>query len=269
MLMTCIIVLGAISASAKGNVEFGIRGGLSKATQTTERTSWVSYLRQVPPDPTPDNFSTGSRSGFQVGAFVTINLGSYLAIQPELIYTKKGVNVQGTLTHGISDVPYNTATHNLTEEIRLTYIEIPILVKFRIPTHGNVKPSFFAGPAYSFKHAASEGINYQLLEYYDLDPHFQGIFHLDGQPDISNLTVPDIGLVVGGDIKISDGSVSFILDVRYTIGMSHVYKDVDPEIFTDPRHIYKWYPVADFYTGKASDAKNRALSVSIGLSFSP
>ncbi len=266
-LTACFIALGAISASAQGRVEFGIRGGLNLATQSTENTGWVSIVRDETYGSRPtDNFSASSRSGYQLGTFATFNLGSFLAIQPELLYTEKGIKVEGRLAETPDNTPGNvTLRYDLAEEIKLTYLEIPVLVKFRIPIHGSVEPSLFAGPAFAFGAAGREDTELRLRVSNETLA-FDETFTIN--TDINNLRGLDIGLVVGGDIKIRSGSTSFILDARYTVGIRAAYKDIDLESLHNSLAGDTERPIADFHTGKASDAKNRALSITVGTSYS-
>ena len=74
--------------------------------------------------------------GFAVGGFVTYSINEIFAIQPELLYTMKGA--KGTCEWD-----------GLCEEWKdkLTYLEIPVLAKFTIPTEGKIAPNLFIGPA--------------------------------------------------------------------------------------------------------------------------
>lgn len=62
-----------------------------------------------------DNYETKAIIGFHVGAYTTFNLGRNFAIQPELVYSTQGGTIEGG---------------GFTEDIKLNYFNIPIMVKF-------------------------------------------------------------------------------------------------------------------------------------------
>lgn len=262
---TClsIIIMASVSTPARTSKEYGFRVGLNMTTQSTESTGFVSTFRSVERGWSFfDDYAAHTRTGFQIGGFITFDLNAQFSIQPEFLYTEKGVKVEGVGTMRNGDLYF---VYNFHEKIKLTYLEIPVLVKFRFPTQGKLRPSLFAGPALALNLSGSEQIDLQAAMSGGPDE-----LTLHGNPDITNLKGSDIGLVVGGDIKILTGSANFILDVRYTIGTSEVFEDVDPDsipIIDFDELFPSKFPVAHFQTGEASDAKNRAFSITLGVSF--
>lgn len=82
-----------------------------------------------------DNFDAESQLGLAFGGFVSVPIGSYFAIQPELLFSQKGYKATGKLL-GLS---YEfTHTSN--------WIDIPILFAFK-PSPNIV---LLAGPQYSY-----------------------------------------------------------------------------------------------------------------------
>ena len=82
-----------------------------------------------------------NRTAFTGGAFFTLELGSILAIQPEVLLTMKGTRA--------SNPTQNFTTGDLT--LSMDYIEIPLLLKAYIPVKNpNLRPNLFAGPAIAF-----------------------------------------------------------------------------------------------------------------------
>ena len=79
------------------------------------------------------------RVGFTGGLFMTYAPIDWIVIQPELLYTQKGSKLKGTWPV----IGTGEAT------LKLDYIEIPVLVKLRLPL-GGFKPNIFAGPSFSF-----------------------------------------------------------------------------------------------------------------------
>lgn len=81
------------------------------------------------------DFRADGKAGFVGGAFLSIPIGTYLGVQPEVLFSQKGFQGSGTfLTYPYE---YSTTTN---------YLDVPILFVF--------KPSPFlsilAGPQYSF-----------------------------------------------------------------------------------------------------------------------
>jgi hypothetical protein len=128
-----------------------------------------------------------SRTGFLIGGFATIDFGAPVLVQPELTYVQKGASAE------IND-------SDITQ--KLDYIEIPVLVKYKIPA-GGFSPNLFAGPALGFNINAERSNG-------------------DTQ-DISDSTSgTEFGLYLGAgaDFGLSAGTLS--VDARYNLGLSNI-----------------------------------------------
>ncbi len=81
------------------------------------------------------SFTADPKAGFVAGGFVSIPLGKYLGIQPEVLYSQKGFKAQGTLL-GSRYTMTRTTSH----------LDVPVLIQ--------VKPAEFinivGGPVYSY-----------------------------------------------------------------------------------------------------------------------
>jgi hypothetical protein len=95
-----MMVVSLITISSFAQISVGAKGGLN-----------LSSLNGI----NADNYETKAKVGFHVGGFVTFNLGRNFAIQPELLYSTQG----GTIESG-----------NITEDLKLNYFNIPVMVKF-------------------------------------------------------------------------------------------------------------------------------------------
>ena len=140
---------------------------------------------------------SGFKSGVCLGAFMTFNISSVFAIQPELLYTQKGDKYED------EDEFFGT----LKAWTMLDYLEIPILAKFSIPTKGKVTPNLFFGPAVAFK-TRSKG----RLE----------IEGLSVEVDIEDVSGVDLGLALGAGVGIVAGPGEVVVDARYTLGLTSV-----------------------------------------------
>lgn len=78
--------------------------------------------------------------GFAAGGFVTLGLSPSFALQPELLFVQKGAK--------------DESDPNLTATIKLSYLEMPLLAKFRLPAKGNggqISPHAYGGGAIAFR----------------------------------------------------------------------------------------------------------------------
>ncbi len=259
-----LLAFAAVTVSAQPGIELGIKGGLGMASLSDENVGFVSLIRSADfPVDYRDTYEAKSLSGFQIGGFATFNLSSSFALQPEFIYCKKGGKVQGD---GILSDMGTTSTYAVDEQIELTYLEIPILVKFKIPTQGKLQPTIFAGPALALNLSAKSDFELTIIrdDGGPIDSETLG-----GKADISNNKSTDIGLVFGGDLKLKAGSANFVLDVRYTLGTSKLFEDVHPDEIPEFDFDGPWpsdFPNAHWETGVAPDMKSRVFSIMLGVS---
>ena len=139
-----------------------------------------------------------SKWGLCAGGFIQFNISKVLAIQPEFLYTMKGARMEEEVLGETLKVAYN-----------LSYLEVPVLVKFMIPTPGGVKPSLFVGPAVAIKLGAKMKVEYAG----DTDED-------DVSDDVENT---EFGLIIGGGLDF--GKIMF--DVRYNLGLTtlSIYED--------------------------------------------
>ena len=133
-------------------------------------------------DENKQDFTADGKAGFAAGAFLSIPIGRYLGVQPEVMFSQKGFQGSGSfLTY-----PYDYSTTT-------TYIDIPLLVTF--------KPSPFvsivAGPQYSFLLSerntfSSPNFTSEELEEYEND----------------NIRKNTLGLQVGADFNLNHFVIS-------------------------------------------------------------
>jgi hypothetical protein len=102
------------------SVHFGIKAGINMANAVSGSG--------------PD-FSSKNRNGFVGGGFVSIPIGKYLGIQPELLFSQKGTNAQGTING--EAYTFKRTTNS---------IDIPVLFQVKPIPH----LAIVAGPQLSF-----------------------------------------------------------------------------------------------------------------------
>jgi hypothetical protein len=108
------------SPDTRENAYFGIKGGYNYANVQ---------------DTQGENFIADGRAGVALGAFLTIPIGKFIGIQPEILFSQKGFHATGTMFGS----PYN-----LTR--RSNYLDVPILISLK-PTS---QITLVAGPQFSY-----------------------------------------------------------------------------------------------------------------------
>lgn len=164
-----------------------------------------------------------SLTAFSAGVFFNLSLPGPISIQPEVLYSQKGAK---------------STSSSYTSSINLTYIEIPILLKFNIPLApaAPVKPNVFAGPAAGFLITAKAKI--------DPAPPAPFPAETDIKDEFTNM---DLGVVMGVGLDIDLVAVQLTIDARYFLGLNTLDKNEDPTTHTK------------------EDVKNRTASVNIGI----
>jgi len=192
---------------------------------------------------------SGTIGGFAGGAFLTYNITPRLAIQPELMYVRKGTGDNNFL---------------FGDGYKIGYLEFPVLLKYNFSSEKRLIPSVFLGPAVSTLLSAEVYQDRFLFsdERYDVK---------DGMKSV------DFGLVFGGEVAFrSTRAVKFFLDVRYTLGLVNI---IDPEKWNENRRIVDegdfdlgpwtihWIDYDRPLIDENAEAKNRVFTFLIGIRF--
>lgn len=175
LLIAAFVGLAALPGPAAADIRLGLKAGGNMARPTgLDAQDPLAVLR--------------SRVGFQGGLFLAVDLGRTVAIQYEVLYTMKGAT-------------YVALDGSYTDKLHADYIEVPLLVKVRIPARG-VQPFLFGGPTVGFKlreKLVSNGAEVPLEE--------------------ALLKNNDYGAIVGAGLDLGP---RLALDVRYSLGAQKV-----------------------------------------------
>jgi hypothetical protein len=116
--------ISAMTAVALGTIAFSAEA---------QRAKEVGILAGVASNSiSGDDFDgTASRTGFRGGVYLTVPVGTSMAIEPEVLYAQKGINDEN------SDLHLNNG-----------YIEVPVLFRYNFNPEGG--PYILAGPAIGF-----------------------------------------------------------------------------------------------------------------------
>ncbi len=154
-----------------------------------------------------EDFIADGKVGIVVGVFAFIPIGPFLGIQPEVLFSQKGYNAQGSLLGSSYDI---TRTTN--------FLDIPILVGFK-PVE-NV--TLLAGPQFSY--LLSQNIKYESGK---------TTFEQAEQFENDNIRRNTLGFLIGLDVTIKQ----FIVGGR--AGWDLQKNDGDGNSLT-PRYKNQW-----------------------------
>jgi hypothetical protein len=175
------LVLGLSPAFAQ-SIGAGARGGLNLAD------IHGSEMEDV---------DTEMKMGFCGGGFVNLSIAGVLAIQPEVLFSMKGYQLD-------TEVLGETMKGSLA----LNYVEIPILIKVIMPVPGAIKPNIFVGPALGVKLSARTETEFGSVTV---------------EEDVSEyVTTTDFAIVLGGGIDFWAPMGKLVLDARYTLGLTTI-----------------------------------------------
>lgn len=145
----CLVVLLCLAALPSQAQLVGLRGGLSLSTLHGDE----SALTHIPEDQ-EDNIEfysgdVGQRRGVHVAGTVTMFLTDWLALQSELQYIQKGATIHVERYESCRDpqiycIPTFLERRHLS--YRLSYLQLPMLLKARIPV-GFIAVSLLVGPS--------------------------------------------------------------------------------------------------------------------------
>jgi len=136
-----------------------------------------------------------SKWGLCAGGFIRFNIGKIFAIQPEFLYTMKGAKFEETILD-----------ETMKYTMNLSYLEVPVLVKFMIPTPGGVKPNLYAGPALAIKLSSKTKLKYAGQT---------------EEEDIENMKDTDFGLIIGAGVDFG----KLMVDLRYVLGLTAIEEE--------------------------------------------
>ncbi|MDX1672968.1 MAG: porin family protein [Balneolaceae bacterium] len=157
---------------------YGVKGGL--------------YLSSILGD---DAETNSFRSGIHAGIFYSKVLGDKIALQPELLYSKKGGESRIRQTSGAL----------LIQNFELSYLEVPLLLKYIVPTSGGSRVNLFAGPSVGF-----------LLDQ-DTENLITG-----STVTLDELSSVEWGILAGAGLDVRYSSKLIIIEARVGYGLNSV-----------------------------------------------
>lgn len=159
------------------NTEFGVKGGFNMSNLYTDDADDENILY-----------------GFNAGVYATLPVSDFVAIQPELLFTTRG-----------SELEYNNALAQGNVKLKLNYIELPLLVRVNITKNFNIHAGGYASYMVSAKSTGD------------------GDFEFENQYNTDDFNKFDAGLAGGIGVDFSPLSVG----LRYNYGLTTIEKDGD------------------------------------------
>jgi hypothetical protein len=219
-LRTALALLVVLPAAAAAQVApattptFGILAGYNSATLDGENFFDEGSATQ------------SRRNGLTGGLYLTFPLGaSGLAFRPEVLYSQKGVRYASTFQAPPSTgVPSSLAAR---ADVRLSYVEAPLLLQYTVPTSGGLRPQLYAGVAPALRTSCEVGIRVA-----GLGTTFNERSDCDDLGELLEEDTPafrrfDVGGVVGGALAFGVGGRALTVGVRYTHGFLTLTDDSD------------------------------------------
>jgi hypothetical protein len=176
LFLTTSLALNAQSEDS--NAEFGFKGGVNFSNMYTEDVDDNNVL-----------------TSFNAGVYAKLPVSDAIAIQPELLYSRKG-----------AELVYDNVFAEGTAKFKLNYIELPVLVKFNITDSFNIH----AGPYFAYL------IDAQVTNETD-----DGTFDFEENYDNDDFNKFDYGLSAGVGLDFE----AIGIGVRYNYGLQTVGKD--------------------------------------------
>lgn len=139
---------------------------------------------------------TKYRVGFGFGGFVEFHVTPSFSVQPEFLYVQGGTKYDGTLIGT-----------DWKATMKVDYLQIPVLLKYNIPTKGMTTPSIFFGPTVSFPVSKK------------LELEITGV---SVEMDVENVKSSIFGVTFGAEVGFAGG---FTFEGRFDLGLSKVAGD--------------------------------------------
>ena len=185
---------------------------------------------------TPEaDIDTDAIYGLTVGGFLSFRLGSNFLLQPEIYYSQKGFKHSGY----VRDLYGNITLHQGSVTYKDEYIDLTVLLKYRIPIESKIKPEVFFGPSISYLVQGKEEHS-PILEQIPMCSSFLLL-------EPNHMNEFDYGAIFGAGFNYN----RFSLEARYYLSLIEHYD----------------YSNSGYGLWGIPDLKNSVFSVMVGYSF--
>jgi len=176
-----VLLLTVIAAPCLFADGLGIKAGINVSDLTNLENQYIEM---------------GKKSGLAVGLFYRFDLTDSFSLQPEMLYTRKGVGDSGV-----------TQGNEWSLDFNIDYLEFPLLVKYRFTTSGRLEPNLFAGPYMAIKLSAQTKVT---------------LNEESVSEDVEDISSTDFGIIIGAGLDFELWTGHLVLDARYGLGLVDV-----------------------------------------------
>lgn len=212
-----VLLIAFISGAAGAReMSFGARAGIIMSNITETPESWDD--------------EKSYKSGFTGGVFMNYAFNERFSLQPELLYTMKGV--KANLYDKLLSVDVTAS---------FDYFELPVLAVYTFRGTGNLRPRVYAGPSFAYTLSSELELSAWLVS---------------ASVDFSSLThITDFGAVAGAGFEYALGDGMLTFDARFQRGFTNVIMTGD-FLFNGSKQ-----------TISGDDFKNYGFAFMVGYSF--
>lgn len=207
IVLTTFLITSFLTEIKAQDTIFGLKGGVTYYKGTFDVGGFED--------------TTDPSIGFTGGLFAEFPVSDFLSIQPEVLYIQKNAEE--------SDDFFGETE---TSKTKLTFVDVPLLLKLKIPLDGNVGPFIVAGPYAGYLIDAVDEINGESEDISDF---------------LNNI---NYGVLFGAGAQIG----AFSIEARYDLGLANLY---DTDAFDDN----------EFFDAGDVDVTLSGFSVLAGISF--
>jgi hypothetical protein len=196
---TLVLALLLLVAAPAVAAPIGIHPGIKVGVAVANFTGNIS-----------DAADLKARSQMTFGGTLRFDIGGVFSLQPEIQYVPKG----GKGTFVVTD-DTGAALGSVDGVMKLDYLELPMLAKFKFPSGGPLAPNLYLAP--------SAAIN--LASKLQADLATVGLPAGTESKDLDNqVKKVDFGGSVGGGFDLRTGKGLLTVDARYTLGLNEIFK---------------------------------------------
>lgn len=138
-----VLMFTSIAAYSQSPLDLGVKGGITSSTFTLDNISSIYYGNEQL-NYTGSDFIKDASNGLNIGLFARVKFNR-LFLQPELNFVvrngKMNLNIQDADTENPSEIDY------ITQTLKLSTLDIPILVGFTVLDLKVLKLNVFTGPS--------------------------------------------------------------------------------------------------------------------------
>ncbi len=199
LLLIVGVAIFTLSAQSQ-ELRFGVKGGVNLASLGGDDTGDLK-----------------GRTGFHVGGLVEIQISDKFSVQPELLYSAQGAEME--FSESFDEFGMNFSME-AKSKLKLDYINVPIMAKYYVIEGLAIE----AGPQIGFLMSAKQKTDVSISG--NIPEEFLDMFDFEEtDEDVKDqLNTLDFALGLGASYRLDMG---VFFGARYSLGLSNIYKEAD------------------------------------------